>query len=110
MLPGTIEAEVADGHSKRDAIVELCEKYGVVRLDVFGSVLRDDFCTARSDIDLLVDFSDREPYALAQVYFDLLDDLERLLGTKVDLVMAGAVKNPYIAADIEETKQLLYAA
>ena len=41
----------------------------------------------------------------------MLDDLERLLlGVKVDLVMVGAVKNPYIADDIEQTKQLLYAA
>jgi hypothetical protein len=33
-----------------------------------------------------------------------------LLDSEVDLVMAGAIKNPYIARDIERTKQLLYAA
>ena len=32
------------------------------------------------------------------------------LGTEVDLVMVGAVKNRYIAADIERAKQMLYAA
>ena len=59
----------------RDAIVELCQKHGFVRLDVFGSVLRDDYRPEGSDIDLLVEFSDREPYALAQTYFDMLDGL-----------------------------------
>ena len=43
-------------------------------------------------------------------YFDLLDDLRSILGGKVDLVMADAVKNRYIAADIKRTKQVLYAA
>ena len=49
-------------------------------------------------------------YTKAHAYFDLLDDLRELLGTEVDLVMVGAVKNHYIAADIEQTKQMLYAA
>ena len=47
---------------------------------------------------------------MAVAYFDLLDDLRALLGVEVDLVMAGAVKNRYIARDIERTRQLLYAA
>ena len=42
--------------------------------------------------------------------FDMLDELRALLGVDVDLVMVGAVKNRYIAADIERTKQALYAA
>jgi uncharacterized protein len=95
---------------KQDAIVELCRKHGVNRLDVFGSALRDDYRPEGSDVDLLVEFSDRDPYELAQGYFDMLEELQALLGTKVDLVMAGAVKNRYIAAEIESTKQLLYAA
>lgn len=94
----------------RDAIVELCHRHGVARLDVFGSVLREDFRPGTSGIDLLVEFTDRDPYALAQAYFDLLDELKALLGVGVDLVMAGAVRNKYIRADIENSKQPLYAA
>ena len=75
---------VAAIENKREAIVALCRKYGVIRMDVFGSVLREDYEPGRSDVDLLV-----EP---------------------VDLVMVGAIKNPYILADIEQSKQLLYAA
>ena len=92
----------ANVEEKRGQIAALCDRFGVVRMDVFGSVLRDDFRPGESDIDLLVEFSAREPYDLAHAYFDLLDELRALLGTKVDLVMAGAVKNPYIATDIDE--------
>lgn len=41
---------------KREAIAELCAQYGVVRRDVFGSALRDDFRPGESDVDLLVEF------------------------------------------------------
>jgi predicted nucleotidyltransferase len=95
---------------KREAIAELCARYGVARLDVFGSALRDDFRPGESDLDLLVEFAPMDGYAKAVAYFDLLDELEQLLGVEVDLVMTGAVKNRYIARDIERTRQLLYAA
>lgn len=96
--------------NNREAIVALCKQYRVARLDVFGSVLGEDFRPGVSDVDLLVEFSPREPYALAEAYFDMLDELRELLGVDVDLVMVGAIKNRYIAEDVERTKQLLYAA
>jgi len=95
---------------KREAIAELCARYGVARLDVFGSALRDDFRPGESDVDLLVEFAPMDGYAKAVAYFDLLEALQELLGTEIDLVMTGAVKNRYIARDIELTRQLLYAA
>ena len=79
-------------------------------MDVFGSALRDDDDPGRSDVDLLVDFEARDPYAMAEAYFDMLDELRELLGGPVDLVMFGAIKNPYILADIEASNQVLYAA
>ena len=95
---------------KRDAIAELCARHGVARLDGFGSALRDDYRPGESGADLLVEFAPMDGCAKAVAYFDLLDDLRGLLGVEVDLVMAGAVKNRYIARDIERTRQLLYAA
>jgi hypothetical protein len=95
--------------SKRAAIVAACERHAVLRLDAFGSALRDDFSPSESDIDLLVEFEPLESYALVDAYFGLLDELRSLLG-EVDLVMVGALKNPYIARAIEREKQLLYAA
>ena len=96
--------------SKRGAIAEVCVRHRVLRLDAFGSALRDDFRQGDSDLDLLVEFAAMEPYARVDAYFGMLEELRALLGLKVDLVMVGAVKNPYIARDIERTRRMLYAA
>jgi len=96
--------------NKLEAIVEVCVRHGAVRLDAFGSALRDDFRPDESDLDLLVEFAPMEPYARVDAYFGMLEELRTLLGLEVDLVMAGAVKNPYIARDIERTRRMLYAA
>jgi predicted nucleotidyltransferase len=95
---------------KRQVIAELCARFGVTRLDVFGSALREDFRPGESDVDLLVEFAPMEPHDLADAYFGLLDELRELVGGEVDLVMADAVTNRYIAREIERTKQSLYAA
>ena len=96
--------------SKRKQILELCAQHGVARLHVFGSALHDDFQPGESDLDLLVEFEPMEPYARVDAYFGMLEELRALLDMKIDLVMVGAVKNPYIANEIERTKEELYAA
>lgn len=93
-----------------ESIVDLCRRYNVARLHAFGSALRDDFRPGESDIDLLVEFEPMDGYARAQAYFAMADELESLLGTRVDLVVSGAVRNRFIAENIERTKQVLYAA
>ena len=102
-MPGIIERN-------RDRIEHLCNDFGVNRLHVFGSAGRDDFKLGESDLDLLVEFEPMAPYDRVDAYFGLLEALRALFGMEVDLVMEGAVKNPYIARDIERTKQVLYAA
>lgn len=96
--------------SKCAAIADACARYGVARLEVFGSASREDFQSDESDLDLLVEFAPMESYARVDAYFGMLDELRTLLGRDIDLVMVGAIKNPYIARDIARTKQLLYAA
>ena len=95
---------------KLGAIAAVCVRHGVARLDAFGSALRDDFRPNESDVDLLVEFAPMEPYARVDAYFGMLEELRALLGLEVDLIIAGAVKNPYIARDIERTRRMLYAA
>lgn len=80
----------------RGAIARACEQYGVARLRLFGSVLTDRFDSATSDIDFLVDFRDDAPKGIAP-FFGLKEALERIVGRRVDLVEAGAVRNPYFA-------------
>ena len=42
----------------RHAVGELCRKYSVRRLVLFGSAVTDRFDTSRSDVDFLVEFGD----------------------------------------------------
>jgi uncharacterized protein len=95
----------------RIAIRALCEEFGVSRLELFGSAATGGFNPARSDVDFLVEYPpdyDFGPW-LAR-YFEFKERLETLLGRPVDLVMAGAPRNPYVIQSINETRQLLYAA
>ncbi len=101
---------VAVIEDRLDAIRKACARFHVARLDVFGSVLRDDFEPGRSDIDFLVDFGPMSPYDKPDAYFGLLDELRSILGTEIDLVMVGALKNRYLRDDVNRTKQQLYAA
>jgi predicted nucleotidyltransferase len=94
----------------KDAIAGLCRKYNVQRLFAFGSAIRDDFRPGESDVDLLVEFAPIGGHAKFHAYFEMLDELQRVLCTKVDLVMSGAVRNAIIASEIEKTKRLIYDA
>ncbi len=93
----------------RDAIEELCRRYGVTKLDVFGSATRDDFDEARSDVDFLVEFDDVAGLGALRQYFGFKEDLEKLLRRPVDLV-EGTIENPFVLRSVEESKELLYAA
>jgi len=77
----------------------------VARLDAFGSVLRSDYRPGESDIDLLVEFQPLDPASLYKAYFALLNDLRIGLASQVDLVMADAVRNPYVKQTIEASRQ-----
>ena len=96
--------------SQRDKIVEICRRFGVARLELFGSAATAEFDPATSDFDFLVEFRtgcDLGPW-MSQ-YFELREELGRVLGREVDLVMAGAPRNPYFVRDLNRTRRLLYA-
>ena len=94
----------------RPELVELCRKYRVRRLDVFGSAARGDFNEHSSDVDLLVEFDDMPHADRADAYLGFLTAVEALLRRRVDLVELGAVRNPYLRRGIEESRELVYAA
>ncbi len=76
----------------------LCRRYHVQRLDLFGSAAAGTYRPGESDLDFLVDFQPLPPGIYADTYFGLLEDLERLFGQQVDLVVASAIKNPLFPA------------
>jgi predicted nucleotidyltransferase len=95
---------------RRAAIADLCRRYGVRRLEVFGSALRDDFDTASSDIDLVVDFAAAPAGTAFDRYFDLKSALESLFARPVDLVQLHALQSPRLQRLIERAKVPVYAA
>lgn len=100
--------EIAD---RREALAELCRRFGVARLEVFGSAARgDDFDPAHSDADFLVTFDRHDDTGWMGQYFDFQTALEALLGRKVDLVEPQAIRNPYLLAGINRARELVYAA
>jgi predicted nucleotidyltransferase len=95
---------------KQKELEALCAQYGVRTLEVFGSVTTDRFNPESSDIDFLLDMELEPNATLADRYFGLLEDLKALFGRHVDLVMTGAIRNPYFLEAIERSRTLLYAA
>ena len=75
-------------------VAAICCRHRVARLDVFGSAARQE--RGAADLDFLVEFEDLPTHAYADAYFGLLSDLEALFERPVDLVMASAVKNPFV--------------
>jgi hypothetical protein len=91
-------------------IEALCLRFGVKRLELFGSAARGGFDAATSDYDFLVEFHEGDYRGSARQYFGLLHALEDLLGRRVDLVEVGAITNCYFLREANRHKVLLYAA
>jgi uncharacterized protein len=89
----------------------LCRRFHVRRLDLFGSASRGDFDPERSDMDFLVEFDREHPEAPSfNTYFDFKEVLEALLGRSVDLIEPGTVRNPYLKASIEGSREPVFEA
>lgn len=94
----------------RAGISAICRRYGIRRLEVFGSAARAvDFDPDSSDADFLVEFSPDVQPGL-DTFFGAKAALEALLGRGVDLVEPGAVRNPYVLAGINRHREAIYAA
>ncbi len=82
----------------KSALPDLQTRYPIAKLGIFGSVTRADF-TDKSDIDIMVEFNGE----IGWEFFDLEEELAKMLGRKVDLVADGASKPhylPYIQKDL----------
>lgn len=90
-----------------DKIAALCQKYKVARLWVFGSILTPRF-NDESDVDFSVEFHYGMIDDIFVAFFDFIDELQGLLGRKVDMVDETAIKNPYFRKELDTTKKLIY--
>jgi len=93
---------------RRSEIAEICRRFGVRRLTLFGSAARlADFEPERSDVDFLVAFEPAASPSLGE-FLALRDALAAAVGRPVDLVVEGSVRNPFIRAGIEQSAETVY--
>lgn len=90
-------------------IKKLCESSRVKSLFAFGSVTRSDF-NKNSDIDLVVDFNENDPFKYTDLYFQLKISLEAILKRQVDLLEERAIRNRFFRKELEETKIKIYGS
>ena len=93
----------------RPALADLCRRFGVRSLEVFGSAAVGNFDPERSDIDVLVEFGESDSDNLFHRFFGLSEALEELFARKIDLVSPSALKNPYFIAAVNRSRQPVYA-
>ena len=79
----------------------MISRYYVRSIGLFGSVVRDDFSPANSDIDIIVDFS--RPVGIE--FIDLAEFLEKNIDRKVDLVSLKGIKPKYYD---QISKEIIY--
>ena len=89
-------------------IREFCRKWKIIRLEVFGSILRHDF-RPDSDVDFLVEYDDSTEWDLFDS-FRMEEDLERILGRPVDIVDRFAIEhtgNQFVRQEILSTTEAI---
>ncbi len=92
-------------------IAALCRKHGILRLEVFGSAARGvDFDELRSDFDVIARFDYGQRRQGLKEFFNFSNDLEKIVGRKVDLSEDVPIKNPYLKRSIDASRELIYAA
>ena len=92
----------------KETLGEICRRWMIRELSLFGSALREDF-RPDSDIDLLVVFDASAQWSLLDLV-DLQQELAQLFGRPVDLVEKAALRNPFRRQSILATREVVYAA
>ena len=88
-------------------IERVCQRLPVKRLGLFGSVLTPEF-NSSSDVDVLVVFDSDQSIDFFDKYFDLKEQLEKVFGREVDLIVDKPFKNPIFGAAVEKTRTVIY--
>jgi len=84
---------------------EICKKYDIIFMGVFGSYVHGDF-TPKSDLDLLVRFS-KQKGLLDLVRIER--EISQYAGVKVDMLTEGSL-SPYLKDSIISDLEVVYDA
>ena len=91
-----------------NSLIKICEKYKVLKLYAFGSVISDKFSEENSDLDLQVELDTMDIIERGENLIHLWDELENLFQKKVDLLTDKPIKNPFFRVQVDKTKKLIY--
>lgn len=100
---------IAPIEQNQQALAELCRRFGVRKLEVFGSAATGDFDASRSDLDFIVEFPpeyDFGPWLSRLSHFK--QSLTQLFGRRVDLVTPSAFRNSWFAREADKARVMLY--
>lgn len=86
----------------------LCRTHRVEKVYAFGSSITDHFDPGSSDIDVVVEINIKDPADRGEALLSFWDGLENLFHRKVDLLTDDSIRNPYLRANIDRTKKLIY--
>jgi len=89
-------------------VKQLCEKYKIIELAIFGSSIRDDF-SKDSDVDFLVSFHKNAQLTLFDV-MDAEEEFGQLLKREVQLVAKDGIKNSRRRERILSSSEVIYVA
>jgi predicted nucleotidyltransferase len=93
------------------AIQQFCDRWQIIELSLFGSILRDDF-RPDSDIDVLVCFAPDAPWTLIDLV-NMEYELADITGRDIDLIEKRAIEkspNPIRKAEVLNTAQVIYSS
>jgi hypothetical protein len=93
-----------------EEIKRLCQKMQVQSLYLFGSGRNEENFRKKSDLDFLFQFKkDNQGLPISGYdYFDLMFDLEKITGKKIDLVAEEKIKNKFFLTKINQEKIKIY--
>ena len=90
-----------------DRIAEFCERWGVRKMSLFGSAIRDDF-TPESDVDVLVEFIPGTRRGMARLY-DMPTELSGIFGRDVDICTAQELSKYFRDRVLAEAEEIYVA-
>ena len=94
--------------NKQADIAALCRRYGVSRLEVFGSASVGVFEPASSDYDFIARFAPQPGVSMGQRFVGFSEALEALFERKVDLMTDRPIANPYLRAAVDASRKTVY--
>jgi predicted nucleotidyltransferase len=99
--------QIGDTQVDGPLLAEVCRRYGVKELSLFGSAVRGEM-HPESDIDMMVEFEPGVRVGLIK-FESLVDELESLAGRRVDLVTKRGLK-PWVRPSVLKDARVIYAA